>query len=75
MGRGPDHPPNSATRLLAVTPAEDVPLQIEAATNHPLKSVAWFTAVNGGEETTHALPTPEEPLFAAYQPVLQPKQT
>ena len=58
---------------LAVTPAEDVPLQIEAATNRPLQSVNWFTAVNGGEEQSHALPPPDEPLFAAYQPVLIPQ--
>jgi len=57
---------------LAVTPAEPVPIQIEAASNRPLASVAWFTSVNEGDEQTHALPDPDEPLFAAYKATLSP---
>ena len=55
---------------LQVTKVDVVPLQIEAAANQPLKTVGWFSAVNGGEEVPHELPPPKEPRYALYQPVV-----
>jgi hypothetical protein len=55
---------------LQVTKVDVVPMQIEAAANQPLKSVGWFSAVNGGEEAPHELPPPKEPRYALYQPVV-----
>jgi hypothetical protein len=55
---------------LKVTKVDVVPMQIEAAANQPLKSVDWFSAVNGAQDTPHELPPPKEPRYAAYQPVL-----
>jgi len=55
---------------LQVTKLDVVPLQIEAAATQPLRAVGWFTAINGGQETHHALPAPSEPRYAVYQPTL-----
>lgn len=55
---------------LKVTKVDVVPLQIEAAANQPLKSVAWLSTVNGGAEATNDLPPPREPRYAAYQPLI-----
>lgn len=55
---------------LQVTKVDVVPLQIEAAANEPLKSIGWFSAVNGGQEALHELPPPPEPRYALYQPVV-----
>jgi len=53
---------------LKVTKLDVVPLQIEAAANQSLEKVAWFSAINGGKEAPHELPTPSEPRYAVYQP-------
>lgn len=53
---------------LRVTKVDVVPLQIEAAANETLQRIEWFTAVNGGAETEHPLPPPQEPRFAIYRP-------
>ena len=55
---------------IKVTRLALVPLQIEAAANQPLKTVSWYSAINGGETMTHSLPAPKEPRYAAYQPSL-----
>jgi hypothetical protein len=55
---------------LRVTKVDVVALQIEAAANQPLKSVGWFSTINGADETPHELPPPAEPRFAVYQPTL-----
>jgi antirestriction protein len=55
---------------LQVTKVDVVPLQIEAAANEPLKTVGWFSAVNGAEEVPHDLPPPTEPRYALYQPIV-----
>lgn len=55
---------------LKMTKVDVVPLQIEAASNQPLKSVSWFTSVNGGEQKENPLDAPPEPNYAAYQPTI-----
>jgi hypothetical protein len=55
---------------LKVTKVDVVPLQIEAAANQPLKSVGWYSTVNGASEQSHELAAPAEPRYAAYQPTL-----
>lgn len=60
-------------RDLRVTRLGTVELQIEVAANESLESVAWFTAVNAGEETRHALPSPPDPRYAVYRPLLDVK--
>jgi hypothetical protein len=55
---------------LRVTKVDVVPLQIEAAANQPLKTVAWFSTVNGGSEALHELAPPAEPRYAVYQPTV-----
>ena len=57
-------------RDVVVTRVETVQLQIEAAAGSPLTTVEWFTSVNGGEETLHELPAPEEAQYAVYDPVI-----
>ncbi len=53
---------------MQVTKVDVVPMQIEAAANEALQDVTWFSSVNGGAETPHALPPPSEPRYAVYQP-------
>ena len=55
---------------LKVTKVDVVPLQIEAAANQPLKSVDWFSTINGTVDNHHELPAPNEPRYAVYQPVM-----
>jgi hypothetical protein len=55
-------------RDLQVTKVDVVPLHIEAAATDPLQKVGWSTTINGRSETTHELPAPAEPRFAAYKP-------
>lgn len=55
---------------LKVTKIDVVPLQIEAAANQNLKGVRWFSTVNGAEQATHELPSPSEPRYAVYQPLV-----
>jgi hypothetical protein len=55
---------------LKLTKVDVVPLEIEAAANQPLKSVSWFSAINGADETPHQLPPPSEPRYAVYQPTI-----
>lgn len=55
---------------LKVTKVDVVPLQIEAAANAALKRVAWFSTINGAEETNHDLPPPTEPRYVLYQPTI-----
>jgi len=55
---------------LKVTKVDVVPLQIEAAANQALKTVSWFSTINGAEETPHILPPPTEPRYAVYQPTI-----
>ena len=55
---------------IKVTKLDVVPLQIEAAANHALQKVSWFSAVNGAEESQHELPPPGEPRYAVYQPTV-----
>jgi hypothetical protein len=55
---------------LKVTKVDVVPLQIEAAANQGLKTVSWYSAVNGAGETTHELAPPTEPRYAVYQPTV-----
>lgn len=57
-------------RDLKVTKVDVVPLRIEAAANQDLKSVSWTTSVNGGQESSHALPRPADPRSTSYQPML-----
>ena len=55
---------------LRATPLDVIPLRIEAAASRPLADVAWFWSVNGDEPQREALPRPESPSFAAYEPEL-----
>src|SRR5437773_2296463 len=55
---------------LKVTKVDVVPLEIEAAANQSLKKIAWFSTVNGTDETPHELPPPKEPRYAVYQPTV-----
>jgi hypothetical protein len=55
---------------LKVTKVDVVPLRIEAAASRTINEVAWFSAINGKEETRHALPAPAEPQFGVYEPAL-----
>lgn len=57
-------------RDLKVTKVEVVPLQIEAATSRPIEAAWWETAKSGEPGERRALPRPEEPRYAVYQPVL-----
>ncbi|MEP6664659.1 MAG: magnesium transporter, partial [Verrucomicrobiota bacterium] len=55
---------------LRVTKVDAVQLQIEAAASQQLTSNAWFSAVNGNEESPHFLSAPADPKYAIYQPVI-----
>jgi hypothetical protein len=55
---------------LKVTKVDVVPLEIEAAANQSLKTVSWFSTVNGADEAAHELPAPKEPRYAVYQPTV-----
>jgi len=55
------------------TPLDTVPLEIEAASNRPLKQVEWSTAVGGGAPERHELPQPADSRFAVYRPELDLK--
>jgi hypothetical protein len=55
------------------TPLESVPLEIEAASNRPLKQVEWSTAINGGTLQRHTLPSPAGSHFGVYNPKLDLK--
>jgi hypothetical protein len=55
---------------MKVTKVDVVPLQIEAAANQPLATVNWYSTINGEQESSHDLPAPKEPRYAAYQPTL-----
>ena len=55
---------------LRVTKVDVVPLSIEAAANHDLKRVAWYSSINGNPEQPHALAAPKEPRYAVYQPTV-----
>ncbi len=55
---------------LKVTKVDVVPLQIEAAANQSLKTVSWYSTVNGGAEMLHTLAAPAEPRYAVYQPTV-----
>ncbi|HEX3799348.1 MAG TPA: hypothetical protein VH413_11675 [Verrucomicrobiae bacterium] len=57
-------------RDLKVTKVDVVPLQIEAAASQSLKQISWFSTVNGGVESSHVLPSPPEPRYAVYQPMV-----
>lgn len=57
-------------RDLQVTKVDVVPLQIEAAANEPLQSIAWNSSINGSSGQRHDLPAPKDPRFAVYQPSL-----
>jgi hypothetical protein len=57
-------------RDLKVTKVDVVPLQVEAATDQPLKEASWSTATNGAAPRAHALPAPPEPNYAVYRPML-----
>lgn len=54
-------------RDLQVRAKDVIGLEIEAASNERLQSVLWRSAINQGAEEEHALPSPPEPLYAAYQ--------
>lgn len=56
-------------RDLKVTKVDVVPLQIEAATSHPLNAVHWVTT-SGEASQERSLPPPDEPRYAVYQPYL-----
>lgn len=58
-------------RDLTVTRVEDIPLQIEASASEPVKSVEWYTAINGGEAKQHSLPPPTDPRYVVYEPVIE----
>ena len=55
---------------LRVTKVDVVPLTIEAAANRDLKSVTWYSSVNGNPEQSHTLPVARDPRCAVYKPVL-----
>lgn len=55
---------------MRVTKVDVVPLQIEAAANQSLRTVGWFSTINGTGETAHELPAPAEPRYAVYQPTV-----
>ena len=57
-------------RDLKVTKVDAVPLQVEAASDQPLKAASWSTATNGAEPRKHALPPPAEPNYAVYKPLI-----
>ena len=57
-------------RDLKVTKVDVVPLQVEAASDQPLKAASWSTATNGAAPRAHALPAPPEPNYAVYRPML-----
>jgi len=57
-------------RDLQVTKVDVVPLHIEAAATDPLQKVGWSSTINGRTETMHELPSPAEPRFAAYEPLV-----
>lgn len=57
-------------RDLKLTKVDVVAMRIEAASNQGLKEVRWNHSVNGDEEVEHALSSPAEPSYAAYDPVL-----
>ena len=44
------------------TPLDAVPLEIEAASNRPLKQVEWSTAVNGGAPSGTSCRRPRIPI-------------
>jgi len=54
-----------------VTRVEDIPLHIEASASEPVKSVEWYTAINGGKAKQHNLPSPTDPRYAVYRPVIE----
>ncbi|MEI7732662.1 MAG: hypothetical protein WCO56_24030 [Verrucomicrobiota bacterium] len=55
---------------IKTTPFDMIPMEIEAAANDTIQSVAWFSAVNGGTEIRNELPPPAEARFATYQQTL-----
>jgi len=55
---------------LKVTKVDVMPLQIEAAANHALKIVSWFSTLNGAPEASHSLAPPAESHYAVYQPTI-----
>ena len=55
---------------LRLTKVDVLPLAIETAANRPLKTVAWYSSVNGIEETSHELPAPTDSHYAVYQPTI-----
>ncbi len=60
-------------RDLTVTGVENIPLHIEASASEPVKSVQWYTSVNGGDEKKRPLPSPTDPRYAVYDPVIELK--
>ena len=52
------------------TKVDVVPLEIEAASNQPLKQVSWALSVDGGQELPRTLDAPSEPHYAVYQPAI-----
>lgn len=57
-------------RDLKVTKVDAVPLQVEAASDQPLKAASWSTATNGAGPSRHDLPPPAEPNYAVYKPLI-----
>jgi hypothetical protein len=56
-------------RDLKVTKVDVVPLQVEVASDQPLKQASWFTGKGTGK-SEHRLPPPQEPNYAVYKPLL-----
>lgn len=57
-------------RDLQVTKVDVVPLQIEAASSDELSAASWLSAVGGARPSPHPLPSPAEPHYAAYKPLV-----
>lgn len=55
---------------LKLTKVDVLPLTVEAASSQQLQTASWSTAVNGGDASSHALPAPQEPNYAVYQPAI-----
>ncbi len=59
---------------ITINRTSSVPVQIEAAANSPLSDLQWRSALNAGVEEVHQLPSPDEPLFAAYSRVIDAQE-
>lgn len=57
-------------RDVRVAKPDIVALKIEAAADSPLDAVYWMTSINGQQPLRHDLPTPVDPQYVVYEPLL-----